>query len=498
MSVATPTGEGEDPIMGRRQGIRRSLAGFGVLGMLALSASMTGCDRSPREHEGVFKAEVGRVPASPQRPGDPDKGYEALINRSVITCGLPYRVYRKHAGACPPVPGQQFPGRTGRNAELPYMLTAHVAQSGVELVTSNCLGCHAATFNGELVMGLGNEFLAMTIDPLRAVEELGGFMADGVEAAEWRRWAARVTVIADDMMTGTVGVNAARNPTLALMAHRDPRTLAWSDDLLIEPPPERPLPVSVPPWWNLGKKHALFYNAEGRGDHARQMMLAAILCTDSVEEAAVLDGWFVDVRAYLATLKSPKYPFPIDQGLAEQGGRIFQGKCKACHGLHGKDGRYPNRVIALGRIKTDPALARQGFGESDRFLKWFQNSFYGQGSQAAPALGYIAPPLDGVWATAPYLHNGSVPTLAALLDSRSRPTYWAFERAGDARPVYDQGQLGWAYRTLKQGKVGAMSWAERDQIYDTSLIGYGNQGHAFADGLSVAERAALLEYLKTL
>ena len=52
--------------------------------------------------------------------------------------------------------------------------------------------------------------------------------------------------------------------------------------------------------------------------------------------------------------------------------------------------------------------------------------------------------------------------------------------------------------SISFGKVGAMSWAERDQIYDTSLIGYGNQGHAFADGLSVAERAALLEYLKTL
>ena len=39
--------------------------------------------------------------------------------------------------------------------------------------------------------------------------------------------------------------------------------------------------------------------------------------------------------------------------------------------------------------------------------------------------GYVATPLTGVWATAPYLHNGSVPTLAALLDSTTRPKYWS-------------------------------------------------------------------------
>jgi hypothetical protein len=116
-------------------------------------------------------------------------------------------------------------------------------------------------------------------------------------------------------------------------------------------------------------------------------------------------------------------------------------------------------------------------------------------SRLEPALGYIAPPLDGVWATAPYLHNGSVPTLAALMDSASRPDHWRFVTS---EPKYDPRTLGWEYVVVSHGKEGAMSWDERNRIYDTSLHGYSNEGHTFGDELTPDERAALLEYLKTL
>ncbi|MBK1645460.1 hypothetical protein CKO25_12550 [Thiocapsa imhoffii] len=462
-----------------------------------IAVLISGCEPGVSEQNGVFKAEVGRVPAADQRPGDPEQGYDALLNRAVVTCGLPYSAYARMRGTDPEV-GPQFAGRTGRNAELPYMLTAHTTSAGVEIVTSNCLACHAATINGELVMGLGNEFLDLTQDPLIGIEAAGAFVRQGPEAQEWRRWADRIGVIADYMMTDTVGVNSANNLTLALMAHRDPETLAWSETPLIEPPPRTPLPVSVPPWWNMAKKHAMFYNAEGRGDHVRYMILASTTCTDSVAEAAEIDAWFVDVRAYLASLSPPRYPFPIDPLLAQEGATVFENTCRECHGTYGATPSYPNRVIALGKVKTDPELARKGFSDANRFLDWFGRSFYGELSQAAPALGYIAPPLDGVWATAPYLHNGSVPTLAALLESGTRPTYWEFDREGDEQPAFDPVNVGWTYRVRETGKAGAMSWDERNRIYDTSRPGYGNQGHSFGDELSTAERQALIEYLKTL
>jgi len=460
---------------------------------------IAGCDSGDRVEPGTIgKAEVGRIPAYPQRPGDAAKGYDALLNRAAVTCGLPYSAYVKARGAAGRDPGPQLPGRTGRNAELPYGLTAHFAPSGVELVTTNCLGCHAATIDGNLIMGLGNAFLDLTRDPLLAVESTRAHVTGGLETAEWRRWADRIGAIADYMMTDTVGVSSANNLTLALMAHRDPETLAWSDRPLIDPPPERPLPVAVPPWWNMRKKHALFYNGEGRGDHVRYLMLASTTCTDTVDEARAMDAWFVDVRAYLASLQPPKYPYPLDRPLADRGYRLFQANCKTCHGTYDEDWRYPNKVIALGKASTDPELARAGHSDADRFLEWFQHSFYGELAQAAPALGYVAPPLDGVWATAPYLHNDSVPTLADLLESPKRPTFWEFVRAEDGAPVYDSEQIGWRYRILSEGKAGAMSWEARNRIYDTTEKGYGNGGHDFGDELDAEERRALIEYLKTL
>lgn len=467
--------------------------------LLIIAPLLAGCDSGDRGEPGTSrKSEVGLIPPYPQRPGDPVKGHDALLNRAVVTCGLPYRAYAKARGIGARDPGPPLPGRAGRNAELPYSLTAYTAPSGVELVTTNCLVCHAATIEGQLILGLGNAFLDLTGDPLLVLESMRPLVAGRLETTEWRRWSDRIAILADYLRTGTVGVNSADNLTLALMAHRDPETLAWPDRPLIEPPPGRPLPLGVPPWWNMRKKHAMFYNGAGRGDHARLLTHASTICTDSVPEALAMDAWLVDVRAYLATLAPPRYPHPIDRPLADRGYGLFQSRCKTCHGTYGDDGRYPNKLIALGKVGTDPELARAGFWDRDRFVDWFQRSFYGELAELAPGLGYVAPPLDGIWATAPYLHNESVPTLAALLESPTRPPYWEFARSDDGRPLYDREGVGWRYLRLSEGKSGAMSWEARNRVYDTTQKGYGKDGHAFGDALDPQERRALIEYLKTL
>lgn len=486
---ALPRGRtGDRPQPGTRAG---SAGRWVAAVLLAVTTLLAGCGR--KEEDGIAKSPLGSVPAEPQRPGNPEAGRDALLNRAVATCGLPYSAYRARAGK--PDPKLLLPGRTGRNAELPYMFTAYRSPSGVDLVTSNCLGCHAARLNGELVIGLGNEVLDFTDDPIAAVEGAGAFVKGKSATAQWRRWAGRVDTVSPYMITDTIGVNPGRNLTLALLAHRDPKTLAWSEKPLLTPPPETPLPVSVPAWWNMRKKHAMFYSAEGRGDHARLMLLTAVICTDTVAEAAAIDAWLPDVRAYIESLGPPNYPFPIDPGLAAQGRKVFAAKCARCHGSYGDDAAYPNRVIGLSRIGTDPALATAAYKDSDRFIRWYNQSFFGKISRVAPALGYIAPPLDGVWATAPYLHNGSVPTIRLLLESKKRPTYW---RLAAETPAFDRQEIGWRYRTVPYGKAGAMSWDQRNRIYDTTLPGYSNRGHTFGDELTEADRSALLEYLKTL
>jgi mono/diheme cytochrome c family protein len=461
------------------------------VGLFGLLLMLTGCGQEPEPP--VTRSPLGAVPAEAQRPGDPAAGYRALLNNAYVTCGIPYTAYKKMAPT--PTPDQWLPDRQGRNAELPYNLTAHTSARGVELVTSNCLGCHAGYFDDQLVIGLGNESLDFTRDPVVAAEGAGAYVTGGAEALEWRKWADRIAAIAPYMITDTVGVNPANNLTLALLAHRDPKTLAWSAEPLLAPPPTQPLPVSVPPWWRVQKKHAMFYNAEGRGDHARFMMLISTVCTDDLAEARAIDAYFTDIRAYLATLGPPAYPFPVDATLAEQGHGVFNQTCARCHGTYGQEWTYPNLVIGVAEVGTDPALAIAASRNADRFIRWYNTSFYGEISRVAPAPGYIAPPLDGVWATAPYLHNGSVPTIATLLDSPKRPRYWT--RSFDARD-YDAQALGWHYTALPHGKEGARDATQRKRIYDTTLPGYANTGHTFGDGLTAAQRKAVLEYLKTL
>ena len=107
----------------------------------------------------------------------------------------------------------------------------------------------------------------------------------------------------------------------------------------------------------------------------------------------------------------------------------------------------------------------------------------------------MAPPLDGIWASAPYLHNASVPTVALLLDSTKRPKFW--RRVDYDSAHFDQAGLGWPFAELMYGHADAED-AEKKFIYDTTQFAHTNTGHTFGDHLTPAERAAVLEYLKTL
>jgi mono/diheme cytochrome c family protein len=101
----------------------------------------------------------------------------------------------------------------------------------------------------------------------------------------------------------------------------------------------------------------------------------------------------------------------------------------------------------------------------------------------APGLAYKARPMDGIWATAPYLHNGSVPTLRDLFTAEgARPkTFYVGSRAFD--PV----------------NVGfSTTQAPGTFLFDTSVAGNSNQGHTWGTNLSSADVDALIEYLKSL
>ena len=142
-------------------------------------------------------------------------------------------------------------------------------------------------------------------------------------------------------------------------------------------------------------------------------------------------------------------------------------------------------------INTEKAtlLNKSNYQNSD-MISWFNSSWFAKGDHPAkliPFNGYIAPPLDGVWVTAPYLHNGSVPDIDCVLNSTKRPTFW---KRNFAEPEYDYAKLGWKY-SLEENGSGK-------NVYNTTIPGYGNDGHRFGDKLTDSQRKAIIEYLKTL
>lgn len=436
---------------------------------------------------------VVTLPHEPQREGDPAKGYRALVNEAYVPCGIPKTAYAQVFGTAPE--SERLPGREGANEALPYGFTAMTTKDGVELVTSNCLTCHAGRIDGELLVGLGAADGDFTRDQRTAAAGVGLLLTDPKERAEWRAWKERIDTIAPHAILSTRGPNPADSFTAVLFAHHDPVTLSWSSTPLLSVPPPTDVPVDVPPWWRMKKKSSMFYVGAGRGDHARIMMTASILCTSSVDESRAIDAYFTDVRAYIASLDAPKYPFAVDAALAEAGRPVFVRHCSRCHGTYGDGGEYPNRLVVLEEVGTDPVLASGTAQFAGPYVKWFEGSFFGELSRLEPQTGYVAPPLDGIWATAPYLHNGSVPTIEALLDSAKRPTYWT--RSFDSKD-YDPSALGWKYTVLPNGKDGEPDEQKRAAIYDTTRPAYSNAGHTFGDALTVEERRAVLEYLKTL
>ncbi|MCB9748591.1 MAG: hypothetical protein H6713_01160 [Myxococcales bacterium] len=443
------------------------------------------------------------IPRADSPPGDPQAGLDALLQEDYVSCGIPWEMFalmRPFLGSF--AGGPELDWREGKNAQVPVGWNVLEMQDGSEIVAPNCFNCHSAEFNGELVLGLGRHDADFTTDLFTLMQLVPQLPPLNDAGDAFNKFLERFSVVGPDSSMLTVGTNPAVEYALILVSHRNPYTLEWSEEPLQELPPDLHVPADPPPWWRAKKKASHFANGMSRGDHRGTMILASSLCTDSAAEASQIVGYFDDVQAYLESIEPPNYPLPVDEALAAEGAALFECHCQGCHGSYDTDDpeaeEYPNMLIPLEVIGTDPVFAANAAGDLNYLQEWFEESYFGTVTELAtddPFPGYVAPPLDAVWASAPYFHNGSVPSLELVLDSGARPTYW--KRVDLDSTHYDWDELGWRYEAVPYGQDDA-PLTQRRFIYDTTKPGHSGAGHTFGDALDDHERAAVLEYLKTI
>ena len=247
-------------------------------------------------------------------------------------------------------------------------------------------------------------------------------------------------------------------------------------------------PTDMPSVWNLKKyvweKGARMNYAGDSHDPYSVIMDSALgLLGAAPKHKEDFVGQVKWLKDYLSELPPPKYPFAINTAKAAAGKPLFDANCAACHASDktgtplplaavGTDrGRLDSwnkgAAIKANQVVKDMGLDRKGLVEED-------------------LIGYVAAFLDGIWLKAPYLHNGSVPTLRDLLEpAANRPK--VFWRGYD---VYDQSKVGFVSDSPEAKRVGTR--------LDTASKGGGNHGHEFGTALSIEEKDALVEYLKTL
>lgn len=348
-------------------------------------------------------------------------------------------------------------------------------------LTTDCLVCHGGSIFGKSYIGLGNS----TLDYQALLMDLSKSEGRSYKPPfEFCR--TRGTIEAGAM---SVFLFERRNPDLSMRTSKI--DLDLRDDLCED----------TPAWWLLKKKKTMYHTGGANARSVRSIMQFMLTPFNTAETIKSAEKSFKDIQAFLLSIEPPKYPMPINDSLAAKGEKLFERNCAKCHGTYGEEWTYPNRIVPLKEIGTDPTRLK---GLSKRFADYYNTTWFaqekgpvGEDYQGKVTKGYQAPPLDGIWATAPYFHNGSAPTVYHVLNSKARPKIFTRSfRTG--KKDYDAKKLGWKITELSRGADPKLPAIERRKIYDTTKPGRSNTGHTYGDKLTDAQRMAIIEYLKTL
>jgi hypothetical protein len=442
-------------------------------------------------------AVVGMALGIPVFAADPvavERGRKALLGRSFTVATLSTRAYDevwRQWGDLKDKPAdydQAFRDRYGLhpapypNDRYPMGIRLGTNPLGFSGLSTDCMLCHGGSIMGKSYVGLGNS----SLDIQAFFEEMA--RADGWKGkTPFTYCNVRGTSEAAAFSVYLLGL---REPDLSLRFSR--KDLGLRDDLCED----------TPAWWLMKKKRTLYHTGSHDARSIRTLMQFMLSPLNSADFLIKEEATFADIRQYLLSLEPPKYPLPVNEELARTGEQIFRQTCASCHGTYGEKWTYPNKIVALDVIATD----RSRFdGISKEFGEYYNQSWFAKEKEgwlandhpARRTAGYQAPPLDGVWATAPYFHNGSVPAVYHVLNSKARPRIFTRSYRTD-NDAYDPVKLGWKFQVLDKGPQPDLPPIEQRKVYDTTQPGRGNAGHTFGDDLTENERMAVIEYLKTL
>ncbi len=344
----------------------------------------------------------------------------------------------------------------------------------------NCLQCHGGKVAGVVMPGLGNSHFAFKTfadDALKLRMSLGKKLTQR------------------ELMGMTMPLGRSNGTTNAQTISE---LFVNMRDEQLEYRPERGMPplvqqdLDTPPFWLVRKKKRIYI--DGYVEKTHRVIMQFLLSAEN--DGSTIRSWeddFRDVLAWIESLEAPPYPWAIERSLADQGRALFEDNCAECHGTYGANSSYPERTVAIDEIGTD-AVRLRGMSKKHR-------QFFGRGWMSEDGArtvidepkGYVAPPLDGIWASAPYLHNGSVPTLWHLMHVAERPAVWLRTEDG-----YDQQRVGLEVMEMDKIPPETPRGAERRRYFITRLKSKSAAGHEFPEVLSEPEKQAVIEYLKTL
>ena len=423
----------------------------------------------------------------------------------------PYWIFKALPKICPDkLPGGYaslgFIFESGR--DLPIGVSKR-QRLGFEQVGLNCAGCHTGTYrdepNGEphIVLGMPahsldlQKFFSFVIDC--SLDER--FNADNV-IEKVREVGGRVGIL-DRFLYRTQLIPRIRETTRQLneriqilLSEQVPawgvgrvdtfnpyKAIQFNWDLKALPKEQLTGASDFPSLWNQRPRDGMQLHWDGNNNSVDERNLSAALGA-GVTPVTVDHPRLERVRNWIWTLPPPKYPYEIDPMLAAKGRDLYAYYCGSCHDF---DGSEVGRVEPIGEIATDPRrLNSYTYTFAANQYTLYPDSKY-RFVHFRKTNGYANQPLDGVWARAPYLHNGSVPTLRDLLEPPERRPA-EFFRGYD---LYDRKNVGFVSNI-----AGANG--QRFFKYDTKIAGNENRGHLYGTKLTPEQKDALVEYMKTL